>query len=60
MSRLGCKKCEKYKRSGHNYCKMCGFEFRSNTAKNARISVANLVNEKFCGYCGGELGKCGC
>jgi len=60
MSRLGCKKCAKYKRSGHNYCKMCGFEFRPNTVKNVRVATANFVDEKFCGYCGCKLQECEC
>lgn len=60
MGKLGCKKCENYKRSGHNYCKKCGFEFRPNTAKNAKLAVADNVREDFCGYCGGKIDHCEC
>ena len=60
MSKYGCRDCQSYEKRGHNYCKMCGFEFRPNTAEKARIAVANYVNERFCGYCGAPLKECDC
>ena len=54
-----CKDCERYRKEGHNYCRMCGTELNPGFVKHVRIAVAYYTNEKFCGYCGKERNK-GC
>lgn len=49
---MNCNDCERYKREGHNYCRMCGKELNPGFVKYARLTVGYYVNEKFCGYCG--------
>jgi len=57
---MKCDKCERYKRKGHNYCKMCGEDLLPGRVKRVKLAIVDHVNEKFCGYCGGKLPKCGC
>jgi hypothetical protein len=56
----GCKHCEKYKRAGHNYCRMCGFHLTTGYVQNVRLASAYFTDEKFCGYCGGPKHQCSC
>ena len=58
--KYGCKDCEKYKREGHNYCRMCGFHLTKGYVQYVRMATAYYVNEKFCGYCGGPRRECSC
>ena len=55
-----CSRCEDYRKSGHNYCRMCGFHLRKGFVRNVRMAVAYYVDEKFCGYCGGKKHECEC
>ncbi len=56
-----CKDCDKYKKNGHNYCRMCGTELNPGYAKYVRIAEGYYTNEKFCGYCGKDRHKaCKC
>lgn len=52
MASKGCKHCEKYKRVGHNYCRMCGFHLTKGYVQNVRVAAVYNVSERFCGYCG--------
>ncbi len=56
----GCKDCEKYEKAGHNYCRMCGDNFKKGKVKNVRLATAYYTNEKFCGYCGETRQECSC
>ncbi len=61
MEKARCPYCDKYEKQGHNYCRMCGKHLRPRPlAQYARLALAYHVNEKFCGYCGGEKHKCKC
>ncbi|CEJ72077.1 hypothetical protein BN1195_04434 [Chryseobacterium oranimense G311] len=55
-----CNECEKYKKEGHNYCRMCGFHLTNGFVQNVRIAVGYFTNEKFCGYCGKKRNDCTC
>lgn len=55
-----CRHCESYEKQLHNFCRMCGSEFKPNNAKNVRRAVGYNSNENFCGYCGGRKHNCGC
>jgi len=60
MAKYGCKDCEKYKKSGHNYCRMCGYYLTKGYAPHVRIAETYYTDEKFCGYCGKPRGECRC
>lgn len=55
-----CKACARYERTGHNYCRVCGFHLMAGFSQYDRISEAYDSDEKFCGYCGGPKNKCPC
>ena len=55
-----CSDCESYEREGHNYCRMCGFHFKTGRVRNVRVAVAYNTSEKYCGYCGGAKDDCDC
>lgn len=55
-----CKECDKYAKSGHNYCRICGFHLTKGFVQNVRIAVAYFTNEKYCGYCGKTRNNCKC
>lgn len=55
-----CPKCEGYEKQLHNFCRMCGTEFKPNHVKHVRRAVAYNSQENFCGYCGGEKNNCSC
>lgn len=58
--KLGCKDCAGYKKSGHNYCRMCGFQLAPGYVKNGRVAVLYYAHENYCGYCGLLRHKCKC
>lgn len=60
MTKVQCSKCEKYRRAGHNFCRMCGFHLTEGFVQRARVADAYRVEEKFCGYCGVPAGQCRC
>ncbi len=55
-----CRDCKSYEDRGHNYCRMCGSNFKEGKVKNARKAIAFNTNENFCGYCGGKKRECSC
>jgi hypothetical protein len=55
-----CKVCDKYRKQHHNFCRMCGNELNPGYVPYVRIALAYLVNEKYCGYCGGPKHECEC
>ncbi len=55
-----CRDCQSYEERGHNYCRMCGAEFKKGMIKNVRIADGYHTGEKFCGYCGGRKHACSC
>lgn len=54
-----CRDCDKYE-SQHNFCRMCGFEFRPGYARRVKSAAAYHVNEKYCGNCGEPIKECKC
>lgn len=60
MASKGCKDCERYKKSGHNYCRMCGYHLTRGYVQNVRVAVAYNTSERFCGHCGTakHVGNC--
>ena len=55
-----CNYCEEYDKSGHNYCRMCGYYLKKGIVHNVRIAVAFNTSEKYCGYCGKLRKDCKC
>lgn len=55
-----CEKCDTYKKSGHNYCRICGFHIMKGFVQYGRIAEAYDTDEKFCGYCGDPRNNCKC
>ena len=55
-----CGDCQTYEQAHHNYCRMCGYEFRPGQVKFVRIAVAYFINEKYCGSCGALRDDCKC
>lgn len=55
-----CKDCDKYKKAGHNYCRMCGYHLTKGYVQYVRLALAYYTNEKFCGYCGKLRNDCKC
>jgi hypothetical protein len=57
MERL-CRFCEEYARSGHNYCRMCGWRVASEQESRPEVNMALKPAEKYCGHCGRQLPQC--
>lgn len=55
-----CEHCEKYKKEGHNYCRMCGHHLTKGFVQFVRIALAYTTAERYCGYCGGLKNACKC
>ena len=55
-----CASCNYYEQQGHNFCRMCGCNFKHGTVRNAPIAASYSLNENYCGYCGGEKNNCEC
>lgn len=55
-----CGDCKSYEDKGHNYCRMCGTEFKPGMVKFVRLAEGYNTSEKFCGYCGGQKHNCAC
>ena len=47
--KYGCGDCEEYKKSGHNYCRICGFHLTKGYVQYVRLALAYFTHEKFCG-----------
>ncbi len=60
MEKEQCKECQKQKKTGHNYCRVCGFHFTKGNMQYGRINVEFTQDEYFCGYCGRLKNKCKC
>lgn len=60
MNKKRCSDCDKYERENHNFCRMCGFEFKPGFVKLVRQAKAYYTNEKICGYCGKQRMECKC
>ena len=59
-SKYKCSNCKSYEERGHNFCRMCGSNFKKGIVKNVRRAIAYNANEKYCGYCGGKKNSCSC
>jgi len=55
-----CGNCKAYEDRGHNYCRMCGAEFKPGMVKFVRLAEGYNTSEKYCGYCGGKKHNCSC
>ena len=53
-----CPVCDAYRVQGHNYCRRCRFHLTRGFAQGALIAAGWMADEKYCGYCGAEHGKC--
>lgn len=52
MTTKDCEYCDRYKRAGHNYCRMCGHNLTRGYVQNVRVAEAYNTAERFCGHCG--------
>jgi len=55
-----CNKCDKYQKTGHNYCRMCGYHLTKGYVQYVKLALAYNTNEKFCGHCGKLRNDCEC